>query len=109
MPASTALPPEIKAVLTYPITVVRKSTIDQYGKVTYVSRGSYLCYPVEDTSMVIGLEGQQEMADVTLYIDSTDLASTDRITYNSVQRRIVSLQTWRDGQGAIWGQVAFLR
>lgn len=108
MPASSVLPPEIKAQMNVPLTVKMETASDGFGKKTTTTRGTYYCYAVDEVTVTRDLEGRDTRTNVTLYIDSTDIVYSDLITYNGIDRHIVSLETWRDGTNAIWGQVAYV-
>src|SRR5688572_20755117 len=110
MSASTALPPEIKALMNLSVNVMQQNVISKFGEKTYGLRGVYKCYPVEDVTLVVSTEGREERTAITLYLDSDgSIEPTDHITYKSISRPIVALQTWYDSTPTVWGQVAYLR
>ena len=82
-----------------------ETSVDSFGKTTYATRDTYACYPVETRVVAVNDLGREDISTVALYTDGTDIQPTDRVTYSGVVYRMVALETWRDADNAIWGQV----
>lgn len=103
------MPPEIVALMGSQATVEYESATDMFGDRTYVTRGTYPCYPVATVVKVWSLEGRDDTSTLTLYLATDEIQGTDRVLYKGTYFKIVAIETWVDETDSVWGQVVRLQ
>lgn len=106
-----AMYPEIADLMGSSVTVESEATTDGFGKRTFTARAGspYACYPAYTDTRVWSMEGREETTTVTLYVNSQDLVATDRFTYEGRQYKCLSIETWRNENNQVVGQVVYLQ